>query len=61
MLGEAVGFARDVEFAGIYLTTFRGLEEAAALYAGAGFRVVAEKVGESWGKAVVEQRLEVWF
>ena len=61
LLAEAVGFARKAGFAGIYLTTFRGLEAAAALYAAAGFRVVAEEMGESWGREVVEQRMEVWF
>ncbi|MSP05734.1 MAG: N-acetyltransferase [Acetobacteraceae bacterium] len=61
LLSEAIEFARDAGFAGVYLTTFRGLEAAAALYATAGFRVVAEEVGESWGREVAEQRLEMRF
>jgi GNAT superfamily N-acetyltransferase len=59
LLGDAVGFARNAGFSSIYLTTFRGLEPAGTLYARAGFRVVSELAGETWGRAVVEQRLEL--
>ena len=59
LLGDAVYFARDAGLSSIYLTTFRGLEPAGTLYARAGFRVVSEKAGESWGQVVVEQRLEM--
>ncbi|MEX2616942.1 MAG: GNAT family N-acetyltransferase [Alphaproteobacteria bacterium] len=59
MLGEAVEFARNAGLSSLYLTTFRGLEPAGTLYARAGFHVVSECTGETWGRAVMEQRLEM--
>lgn len=57
LLDGAVTFARQAGFASVYLTTFRGLEAAARLYAAAGFKVVAETPGQTWGREVIEQRL----
>ena len=39
---RALGFARESGLASVYLTTFRGLDAAAALYARAGFTVTDE-------------------
>ena len=58
LLRRAIDFARGAGFAKIYLTTFQGLHAASALYHAAGFRVVAEATGSSWGRTVLEQRLE---
>lgn len=58
LLGEVLGFARATGLSSLYLTTFRGLDAAAALYAKAGFVVVDERPGDTWGRTVMEQRLE---
>lgn len=59
LLTEAIAFARRTAFELIYLTTFRGLESAATLYVEMGFSVVDEREGQSWGRTVTEQTLEV--
>lgn len=59
LLEEAVAFARCAGFASIHLTTFRGLDAATALYTSAGFEVTQESEGQTWGRVVVEQRLEL--
>ena len=59
LLDEAVLFARRSGLTSIYLTTFQGLHAASALYTAAGFRVVEEFCGETWGGPVIEQRLEM--
>ena len=59
LLREALAFAQEAGFASVYLTTFRGLDAAAALYAAAGFRVIAEAEGGTWGRRVVEQTLRM--
>ncbi|CAN0177328.1 unnamed protein product, partial [Phaeothamnion confervicola] len=59
LIGDAVAFARLAGFRSIYLTTFRGLDAAASLYRNAGFRVVDERSGVSWGRPVMEQRMEL--
>jgi hypothetical protein len=42
----------------VYLNTFKGLDAARALYDRAGFRLVAEATGSTWGREVTEQRFE---
>lgn len=59
LLTEALAFARATGLRSVYLTTFRGLDAAASLYARAGFVVTDEREGRTWGRTVVEQRLEV--
>jgi RimJ/RimL family protein N-acetyltransferase len=61
MIDRVVAFARDAGYHTIYLTTFDGLHAAMALYRRAGFQVVKEQEGETWGRAVLEQRLELTF
>ena len=46
---------------GAYLDTFAGLDAAKAVYLAAGFRLVAEADGESWGVLLREQRYELDF
>lgn len=57
----ALKFAQSAGFKSIYLTTFEGLGPAMALYRRAGFTVVEESEGNTWGRTVLEQRLEVNF
>ncbi len=45
--------------ASLYLTTFQGFDAAATLYRRAGFAVTDEKTGATWGRTVIEQRLEL--
>ena len=59
LLADAIGFAGNSGLASLYLTTFRGLEPAGTLYGRAGFRIVSENPGETWGREVVEQRLKL--
>lgn len=59
LLDAALEFARRSGLRSVYLTTFRGLDQAAALYSRAGFVVTDEQNGETWGRNVVEQRLEI--
>jgi len=61
MIDRVVAFARYAGYRSIYLTTFDGLNAAMALYWRAGFQVVNEKEGETWGRSVFEQRLELTF
>jgi GNAT superfamily N-acetyltransferase len=57
-LGEALAAARAGGFARCTLWTLDGLDDAARLYASAGF-VTAERVeATQWGRAVVELRME---
>lgn len=59
LIDTALGFARESGFASIYLTTFKGLGSAMALYERAGFTLVDEQEGQTWGRTVLEQRLEL--
>lgn len=59
LLGNLIDFAGEAGFRRLYLTTFRELEAAAALYRRFGFRITDERPGETWGRTVTEQRLEL--
>ena len=56
---DTIDFARRAGMRSIYLTTFRGLDAASGLYAAAGFEVLEEHIGETWGARVAELRLEL--
>jgi RimJ/RimL family protein N-acetyltransferase len=58
LIDAAMSFCRRAGYRRVYLNTFKGLDAARALYERAGFRLVAEQSGETWGHAVVEQRFE---
>jgi len=58
LLDRALAFS-DARGAGlVWLTTFRGLDRAAALYAARGFVCVAEAAEDQWQGGVREQRWE---
>lgn len=59
LIDEAIAHARRLPLASLYLTTFRGLDAAATLYQRAGFAITHEQAGATWGRTVVEQRLEL--
>ncbi len=61
LVARALEFTRGTGRPGVYLWTFAGLHAARRLYDGAGFRVVEERPGETWGTRVLEQRLELRF
>lgn len=61
LLEAAVAAARSDGAAGIFLWTFAGLEAARARYVAAGFRLVREVQGATWGTPVREQRFEMRF
>src|SRR5262245_6490297 len=58
LMDAAMTFCRRAGHRHVYLNTFKGLDAARALYERAGFRLVAEETGTTWGKPVVEQRFE---
>jgi uncharacterized protein YhfF/GNAT superfamily N-acetyltransferase len=58
LMDAAMAFCRRAGHRHVYLNTFKGLDAARALYERAGFRLVAEEKGTTWGKPVVEQRFE---
>ena len=61
LLGRVVAAAREDGAAGIYLTTFAGLDAARNLYEAEGFRLVHEAEDMTWGRMVKEQRFELRF
>lgn len=61
LIGRALEFARGTGRAGVYLWTFAGLDAARRIYEAAGFRLVQELPGETWGTRVTEQRFELRF
>lgn len=58
LFDAAMRFCQRVGHERVYLTTFAGLDAARALYERAGFRLVREADGQTWGTAVREQRFE---
>jgi GNAT superfamily N-acetyltransferase len=61
LLDEAVAFCRRTGRPDAYLWTFAGLDAARRLYDDAGFLLVEERAGETWGKRVTEQRFLLRF
>jgi GNAT superfamily N-acetyltransferase len=61
LIARALEFARGTGRAGVYLWTFAGLEAARHLYDQAGFHLVEERPGDTWGTRVLEQRFELRF
>jgi GNAT superfamily N-acetyltransferase len=59
LIAAAIAFARSSGARRIYLTTFRELEAAGALYRQAGFAITSETAGSTWGRTVTEQRLDL--
>ncbi len=56
LITRAVGFARETGKDSVYLWTFDGLRAARALYDEAGFELVEQHLGATWGTPVTEQR-----
>ncbi len=56
MFAAAIAFLRARDFDSAYLWTFAGLDAARALYDRAGFQLVEERDGDSWGTRVTEQK-----
>jgi N-acetylglutamate synthase-like GNAT family acetyltransferase len=59
LLHGAIAFARAVGYSSLVLWTERSLIAAAQLYRAAGFRLVEERPGHSWGRDVIEERYEL--
>lgn len=55
MITEAVADARRLGFTRLELDTFGALRSAAAIYRGAGFRLVSEEETEMWGPPIAYQ------
>jgi len=58
LMQSAMQFCRDAGHRCVTLTTFAGLDAAAALYAAFGFRLTDERVDRTWGVPVTEQRFD---
>jgi uncharacterized protein YhfF/GNAT superfamily N-acetyltransferase len=58
LMEAAMSFCRRRGYRRVYLNTFKGLDAARSLYQRAGFRLVAERTGTTWGQPVTEQRFE---
>lgn len=58
LMRGAMQFCRDAGHRCVTLTTFAGLDAAAALYAAHGFRLTDERVDSTWGVPVTEQRFD---
>jgi GNAT superfamily N-acetyltransferase len=58
LLGETMAFIRAAGFPRAYLTTFRGLDAARALYEAHGWVLTSEVRDESWGTPLHEQRFD---
>ena len=61
LIEAATSHARANGFAGVYLTTFAGLEAARKLYERSGFLLVKESQVDQWSGGVREQRFELHF
>ena len=61
LVEEALAFARASGRPGVYLWTFAGLDAARRLYDAAGFELVEEHQGDTWGTPVREQRFLLAF
>lgn len=59
LLATAVDFCRQRGYGKVHLWTFEGLDAARHLYESAGFRLVHEERGSTWGREVREQKFEL--
>jgi GNAT superfamily N-acetyltransferase len=55
LIREAVRFCREAGYGRIFLWTFKGLDNARALYESEGFRLAAEQDVRQWGSSITEQ------
>ena len=55
LIAAAIEFCDESRFPEVELETFRGLDAARRLYEQAGFKLIRETNGTSWGRQVVEQ------
>jgi len=58
LIGEAMRFCEEKNFQRVCLSTFAGLDSARHLYEQWGFKLLEEKVGNTWGLRVREQVFE---
>jgi GNAT superfamily N-acetyltransferase len=61
LVEESIRYCRREGFDLVYLWTVKGLDRAIWLYKSVGFKEVAEKVVEDWGKTNVEVRFDLNF
>ncbi len=61
LVEESIRYCRREGFDLVYLWTVKGLDQAIWLYKSVGFKEVAEKVVEDWGKTNVEVRFDLNF
>ena len=59
LMEQAMRFCHDQKFNHIYLWTLAGLEAAETLYRRAGFEITEEFIGDQWGAAVTERKMEL--
>jgi GNAT superfamily N-acetyltransferase len=58
LMEAAMAFCRSSGYDCVYLWTFEGLDAGRHLYEKHGFTVVEEQRGSTWGREVLEQRME---
>lgn len=58
LMETAMDFCRSHGYGRVYLWTFQGLDAARHLYDKHGFAVTEERQGTTWGREVLEQRME---
>jgi GNAT superfamily N-acetyltransferase len=58
LIGEAIRFCEEKNFQRVYLSTFAGLDSARHLYEKWGFKLLEDKVDNTWGVRVSEQMFE---
>lgn len=59
LMETAMDFCNSRGYGRVHLWTFEGLDAARHLYEKHGFRVVEEQTGTTWGREVLEQRMEL--
>lgn len=59
LLNRAMIFCREKGYAKVYLWTFKGLDNARALYESRGFKMTLEEKVSQWGTVIREQKFEL--
>jgi GNAT superfamily N-acetyltransferase len=59
LMETAMAFCQSRGFDRVYLWTFEGLDAARHLYEKHGFALTAQQPGSTWGREVLEQRMEL--